>query len=826
VLIEYPKLRGDLVISRQDRPEGPSFIIKDPVARRFFRFGETEYLIAQQLDGSASLTAVQARLDREFDIAAGVETLQPFIDQLKRLSLLESAGSASGPTTRKRRLFSGNPLYIRLKAIDPDRFFDRIVGRLSFFFTPWFMALSLGALISALAITVGDWNEIVRDVSRLYRFDALLLAWITVLTVTTAHEFAHGLTCKHFGGEVHEIGFLLLYFQPAFYCNVSDAWLFTKKSERLWVMFAGAYLEIFVWSLATLTWRITEPDTWINFMALIVMATSGIKSLFNLNPLIKLDGYYLLSDYLDIPNLRQRSMSYLKALWKRVWRSPVAGDSEITRRERRVYVVYGLLAAIYSFWILSIVAVQFGGFMVERYQGTGFVAFSALMAAAFQRPLGSAARSLRAVTTFPPRTHIPRIPPRTAKAIAAVIGLAVLFLGRMELKVSGEFNVYPARNADVHVMVDGLIDQVYVNEGDRVQAGDVLARVSDRDYRADLAKVEAEIAEQRAALKMLRAGPRREEIDLARGEMQTARTRQEHAEKRFDEAGRIRETRLSKSQASVRAAQERVQFKRAELRRFSELFAKGLVSQKQLEESQHEAAVEEKELEAAQAELQIVSADDLAGTRRDAEVERKLVDEAGGKLKLLLAGSRPEAIEATEAAITRLDAQRLFLAEQLRLTTIVSPTSGVVGAVSPPKLRDAPAGAAIVPRLREKVGEHVNKGDLIAKVFELDRITPEVTVPEKEIADVRAGQKVVLKARAFPDQTLTGRVGAIAPAANDDSDLARKVFRVTIQMDGDTQLLKPEMTGTAKIFCGTRSVWSLLTRRVERYLRVEFWSWW
>jgi len=826
VLTGYPTLRHDLVISRQETPEGPSFVIKDPTTRRFFRIGETEHLIARQLDGSSGLAAVQARLERNFGIQAGADTLQHFVEQLRRLGLLQTAESSSGTLHRKRRLFSGSPLYIRVKAVDPDRLFDRMVGRLAFFFTPWFIGLSLAALLTALAITVNHWNEIVRDLSQLYRFDALLLAWVTVLTVTTAHEFAHGLTCKHFGGEVHEMGFLLLYFQPAFYCNVSDAWLFPQKSHRLWVTFAGAYLEIFVWSLATLMWRITEPDTWVNFTAMIVMATSGIKSVFNMNPLIKLDGYYLLSDFLDIPNLRQRSTEYLKGIARRLWQSPATGDSGGTPRERRTYVIYGLLAITYSFWILSLVAVQFGGFMVERYQGTGFIIFTALLATAFQRPLGSAARTLRAVATLPPKSRIPRIPPRVVRVVAIVLGAAILFLGRMELKVSGEFQVFPARNADVHSMVDGLIEQVYVEEGDRVHAGDVLVRLSDRDYRAELGQIDAEIAEKRATFNMLRAGPRREEIDLARDEMQTAMTRQEHAQNRFDEAGRIRTTRLSKSQAAVKAAQERLQFKRAELRRLTELFARGLVSRKQLEESQHEVALEEKELETAEAELQIVSADALGETRQDLAVSRNQVDEAGGKLKLLLAGSRPEAVEATEAVIARLEARRHLLSELVRLTAIVSPTSGVVGVVAQVRLRDASPPGGSAPRLREKVGEQVHKGDLIARVFELDRTTPEVIISEKEIGDVTPGQKVVLKARAYPDNALTGRVKAIAPAANDDTDLARKVFRITIEMDGDSQLLKPEMTGTAKIFCGDRSIWNLLTRRTQRYLRVEFWSWW
>src|SRR5438045_9659583 len=96
------------------------------------------------------------------------------------------------------------------------------------------------------------------------------------------------------------MGCALIFLQPAFYCNVSDGWLFPGKSKRLWVGFAGPYFELFLWSLAVLIWRATEPDTWINFVTLSVMATSGLKTLLNFSPLIKLDGYYLLSDYLEI----------------------------------------------------------------------------------------------------------------------------------------------------------------------------------------------------------------------------------------------------------------------------------------------------------------------------------------------------------------------------------------------------------------------------------------------------------------------------------------------------------------------------------------------
>jgi multidrug resistance efflux pump len=352
---------------------------------------------------------------------------------------------------------------------------------------------------------------------------------------------------------------------------------------------------------------------------------------------------------------------------------------------------------------------------------------------------------------------------------------------------------------------------VLVQEGDRVREGDVLVRLSERDYRAEFDKVEAEIAQKRAALSMLRAGPRPEEIGLTRDEVRTARTIHEHAQRRLEEADRIRGTRLSKARTTVKAAEERLQYARADLTRTQALFDQGLISRKQFDEGAQDVALREKELEVAQAEMQIVTADTSAEVRRDLAVTEKQMQESDGKLKLLLAGSRPEAIEATEAEIARLETQHRYLADQLQLTRILSPATGVV----------------TTPRLKEKIGEHVNKGDLVLKVFEVQTVTPEVAISEKEIADVTAGQKVVLKARAYPGRSFTGRVQTIAPAAGaDENGVERKVFRVLIDMDDPSDLLKPEMTGNAKILCGSRSVWHLLTRRFARYVRVEFWSWW
>jgi len=167
-------------------------------------------------------------------------------------------------------------------------------------------------------------------------------------------------------------------------------------------------------------------------------------------------------------------------------------------------------------------------------------------------------------------------------------------------------------------------------------------------------------------------------------------------------------------------------------------------------------------------------------------------------------------IEATEAEISRLETLERTLEERLRLTTIVSPASGVV----------------TTPHFEERIGLRVNKGDILATIVELDRPRPELLISEKEIADVHPGQSVVLRARAYPERKFSGTVKAIAPAATDDTGLVRKVFRVTVEIDAPSDILKPEMTGTAKVYAGTRPIWNLLTRRIAHYLRVEFWSWW
>src|SRR5437773_11348413 len=712
-----PKLRSDLVISRQDG----SVVLKDPATGRFFRFGEAEHFITSQLDGTTPLDVVRRRAGEAFGSVPEPGMVEGFVATLRRLGLIEPDEAALDRPAARGRRTRGSPLYLRLSAFDPDRLLDRLIGKVGSFFTPAFLVLSAAAIALGLGIAMTEWGDITRDLQRLWRVEMVLVAWLVIFAVTTAHEFAHSLTCKRFGGHVHEMGFLLIYFQLAFYCNVSDAWLFPEKGKRLWVTTAGPYFEMFLWALAVLTWRITEPGTWPSAVALVVVATSAFKLFINLNPLIKLDGYYLLSDALGIHNLRARAFGYLKRRLSALVASPSRTPEEPTPRERRVYLAYGLLAGGYSAWLLGWVALMVGGYLTERYQGAGAIAYAGLLGLAFQNPLQrwAARPGFRAWRERVSPRWVP-IDGRVRVVLLFALVLAALFLLPWELTVSGEFAVAPRHNADVRAEVDGIIAEVYVDEGQRVAAGELIVRLADRDYRAELRAVEAQIDETRARLKMLRAGPRVEERRVAIQNLETAETRREHARRRLEEAERMQAARLAKATADVAVAEERLRYARNDLVRSRALFEGELVSRRALEESQERAAVGDKELAAAGAEVAAVSAGDLAltgdlaGFRRELAVAQKEMEEARARLRLLEAGSRPEEIEGAEATLARLLSQRSHLEDQLRLVTVRSAVDGVV----------------TTPKPRERVGQYMKKGDLIVEVHEFTTVRVEIAVPE------------------------------------------------------------------------------------------------
>lgn len=207
--------------------------------------------------------------------------------------------------------------------------------------------------------------------------------------------------------------------------------------------------------------------------------------------------------------------------------------------------------------------------------------------------------------------------------------------------------------------------------------------------------------------------------------------------------------------------------------------------------------------------VEAVSRTELEQAEERVSVLLKELDEARAKLKALQSGSRPEEITALEQEILRSQAERQRLEGDLARVLVVAPHAGVVA----------------TPKLREKLGAFARPGDLIAEVHGQEAVRAEIAVLEHDIGDVRVGQRGELRLRAYPGRTFTGRVTAIAPMAGDSAAASGRAVRVTIDIPNEDGLLKPHLTGYARIHCGQLRALDLLTRRVRRYVRVEFWSW-
>ena len=490
-----PKLRTDLVLVEQTYRGEQSFIVKDPETRKYFRFRPLEVMVMQSLDGSRTPADAAGAL-REAGVKVSAAAVEGFAGKLRSMGLLERTLRERSVlllerlrAERRRRLgtgpFKGDMMRLRWSVGDPDHFMDRWLPRIRFLFTPAFIKLSLVLFALYFLVISVRWAEFSRALADVYLLrmsvTTYVILWVVSMVIIVAHELGHGFTCKYFGGQVHEIGAMLLYFEPAFYCNVNDAWTFPELRSRLWVTAAGSWIQFVLASIAAIVWWAATPGTVLSEVALAAVLFGGVTTiLVNANPLLPLDGYYALSDYLEVPNLRQRSFGYLFWLIKtRVLRldlsEPPADD-----REKRIFVWYAVLAAVYIGMTLSFsAAVAFG--WLDRVLGTvGILIFAVLAWRTVWKPLRESTRYL--VEAWRSRPDVLR--GRTVRQ-RLLFGLgAVVLIGLVvprPITVTAPFAVAPALSLPVTAPDSGLIQRVYVREGTGVTPGTPLIEMRNFD---------------------------------------------------------------------------------------------------------------------------------------------------------------------------------------------------------------------------------------------------------------------------------------------------------------------------------------------------------
>jgi multidrug resistance efflux pump len=776
------RIRSGLEFSPQQH-QGKSFVVvKDPVTARYFRFTESQAAILDLLRDDMEPPALAVCSSEKLSTSVPVATIEAFLKSLEDKWLLDTpAVQEKIATIESQKLQGRNLLYWKLASFNPEKIFDWLLPCTRWAFTKAFHVFGAFSILTGFVISYLHWDEFSGSVQSLFNLHGLLFLWLVVFAVVTVHEFSHGLTCCHFGGKVKEVGFMLIYFQPAFYCDVSDSWMFPSKRNRMWVTFAGGYVQLIAWGVCTMIWRVTDPDTLINQIVLVVIVFAGLQTLVNFNPLIKLDGYYMLSDYLEIPNLRTKAID---SLWNWLGRR---SRSARPWREERAQLVYGISSIAFSTTLLIYVYAALYTWATTRFAFAGLVGFAMFSTVTLRRTAGEYVSGMRAVAA--------RAAVRKYRNAGIGLGVViVLFTGHWELKIPAEFKILARSEQAVRSETAGTIVEVLVHEGSRVSKGDVLARLRDFDKQQRISELTGTLESKKIELALLRAGARPEELDRKEKLVET---------KKMELANASRNQQLRKQlvQQLERKKTELV-LEEKTLARTRELVEGGLSPRQDLEKAQIAVDVRHRDIDETDAAIGALreTAD------KESDLKTRELDEAQSDLKLLKAGNRPEQIREVEADVESLKKQVAILDQELSKTEIRAPIDGIVT-------------TSFVER---KLNQHLDPGDELCRLADIAHVTVEMQVPEKEMADIQRGYPVTMKARSLPAVDLNGRVDFISPVAQTIG--GQQIVVVRSELQNDDLLLKPEMTGVAKIYCGDRRIIDLATRRLIRWVRTEFWD--
>ncbi|QDU98988.1 HlyD family efflux transporter periplasmic adaptor subunit [Lignipirellula cremea] len=503
--------RADLLISIQQQHGQTVYVLKDPLSLRYYWFSDYEHAIFQMLDGRVTVSRIVDRLVEDFpQFLISHDDVRAFIASLYRQSLVIGGQSGQGLRLKQRRdqlrrqslkALLRNVLAIRCPGFDPTRLLNCLYP-----WTGWFFSrrtipgVAVFAMI-ALCVLAANAVRLPGDLVAMHQYfgagNWLLLA-LTLAGTKITHELGHAMACRRCGGECHEIGVMLLVLTPCLYCDVSDSWLLPNRWHRAAIAAAGMYVEVALASIAVLVWANTEPGN-LHFLALQVMLISGVSTLlFNINPLARYDGYYILADIVDIPNLREEARNARTAfLWRFLAGVQLPGAP---RRLSWKLIAFDFGVTLYR-WVL-LCSILWFLYQILSAQGLQvvwqYMAFTVISAAAVE----PAWRLAKALLGKEKREQMKRRNVITAASVLAFGALLILLLP-LPCYVQSPLELRAADAAAVYAPHSAQLRELRVQPGQQVAKGELLAKLQSVDLELAVARLESDVRSQELLLRSL-----------------------------------------------------------------------------------------------------------------------------------------------------------------------------------------------------------------------------------------------------------------------------------------------------------------------------------
>lgn len=494
-----PPLRADLRISPQLFYGQLCFVVKDPVTLRYFRMQPIEHFLITQLDGKRTARDLLGLLHQQHpDSPLDVQEILRFVGMLHESHLLEGEGIAHAQwlgqrakTNRRRRIwqFSQNFLFLKIPLYNPDRLLtimEEAFGRL--IFSPMTGLIAVLLCVVALAGVLGQTDRFWSLPYSLLSWQNLLLLYAVFIVTKVFHEFGHGLACKHFGGEVTNMGVMVFVMTPSFYCDTSDAWMIPSRAARLWINAAGIVVELVLAALAALVWMATQSDTLVNQIALNVMITCSAATLvFNLNPLLRYDGYYFLSDLLELPNLMTKSQQLLRCYAQKHLLG-LKPTMPLDARRVPTLLTFAVLSGAYRWLVVfGIVVLVYYFFDEHGMTPIGTAIAGAYLIGSVVVPLVKAVRFIWK-QRFEIRRRLAYLGAVSGAGVAALVLVALL---PWSMTIRQPMVVLSEQDVPIFVRSPGFVQAVEADAGQAVRQGQVIVQLHDPELQTLLDKATA-----------------------------------------------------------------------------------------------------------------------------------------------------------------------------------------------------------------------------------------------------------------------------------------------------------------------------------------------
>jgi putative peptide zinc metalloprotease protein len=544
-----PRIRAHARILRQSFRDEVWYVLQDQAAERAHRFTPAAYHFIGLMDGERSVQQLWEAASAQLgDDAPTQEEVIRLLGQLHAAdALLCDVPPDSAEVFRrhqqhermlwKRRLWT--PLALRFPLLDPDRFLQRTLPVVEPLFGWFGVLLWLAVVITGAVLAASHWTDLTEDITdRVLDPKNLVLLWFVYPAVKAIHELGHAYATRKWGGEVHEIGIMLLVFSPVPYVDTSSAWGFKEKFRRMVVGGAGIAVELFLGSLALFVWLAVEPGA-VRAICYNVMLICGVSTLlFNGNPLLRFDGYYVLADAIEIPNLGQRANQYVGYLFQRYVLGVKDAESPAHNRGERVWMfVYGIASFIYRVFITFVITL----FIASKFFVIGVVLALWAVATQVLMPVFKAIAYL---------VSAPGLRRQRGRAVWTGIGLAIgalvlLFLLPVPSWTRTEGVIWTPEEAQVRAGSEGFIEKVLAPVGVEVRRGDPVIQADEPFLATRVQVLVAQLEELNAKYDAVmptdrvQAAQVREEIIAAETNLQRARERQAELTLRSPANGRF-----------------------------------------------------------------------------------------------------------------------------------------------------------------------------------------------------------------------------------------------------------------------------------------------